>query len=500
MPFDTVFSWIIKKRIDQIEHFTNNPIEAQQAVWDSLLVNAKDTQFGIEHGFVSISSYRDFKNNIPLRTYEDLFPYIEKSIQGQENILWPGKTSWFSKSSGTTNAKSKLIPVTQEAIQDCHYKGGKDLLSIYYHNNPGAKLFSGKHLILGGNTSVNKLNESSYFGDLSAIIVKNLPFWAEIRRTPNRQITLMENWEEKILKMAEASLNEDVKIIAGVPSWMMVLLNKIIEVSDGKSFQEVWPNLELYMHGGVNFEPYRNQFDSFLGDNKVNYYQTYNASEGFFALQDLNNSLDLLLMLDYGIFYEFIPMSQYNDEASTAIPLSEVKTGIDYALLITTNSGLWRYLIGDTVRFTSLDPYRIKITGRTKHYINVFGEELNIENVEDALKLACEKTNAIISDYTVGPIFMKDKKSGGHEWIIEFQEHPENMNYFTEMLDNSLKSINSDYEAKRYNSMTLAMPKIHVAKEGLFYDWLKKRDKLGGQHKIPRLSNSRDFVDELLKL
>ncbi|MGB1040025.1 MAG: GH3 auxin-responsive promoter family protein [Flavobacteriales bacterium] len=498
MPFDTVFSWIIKKRIDQIEQFTNNPIEAQKTVWDSLLVNAKNTEFGIKHGFSSISSYRDFKNNIPLRTYEDLFPFIEKSIQGQENILWPGKTSWFSKSSGTTNAKSKLIPVTQEAIQDCHYKGGKDLLSIYYHNNPGAKLFSGKHLILGGNTSVNKLNENSYFGDLSAIIVKNLPFWAEIRRTPNRQITLMENWEEKILKMAEASLKEDVKIIAGVPSWMMVLLNKITEVSGGKSFKEIWPNLEFYMHGGVNFEPYRNQFDSLLADNTVNYYQTYNASEGFFSLQNENNSDDMLLMLDYGIFYEFIPMDKFDGTNSDTIGLTDVELGKNYALVISTNGGLWRYLLGDTVKFTSLNPFKIKVTGRTKHFINAFGEELIIENTDQAITEACLKTNSNFVEYSVAPIYLEGKEKGAHQWAIEFSKAPEDIEEFKLILDNKLKTLNSDYEAKRSLNMILKAPKLEIIPKDGFKKWLSKKGKLGGQNKIVRLKNDRDFMDELL--
>lgn len=497
MPFDTIFSWIIKKRIDQIEHFTNHPIDTQKALWDNLLEKAKHTQIGKEHGFSSISSYRDFKKNTPLRTYEDLFPYIEKSIQGQENILWPGKIQWFSKSSGTTNAQSKLIPVTEEAIQDCHYKGGKDLLSIYYHNNPNAKLFSGKHLILGGNTSVNKLNEGSFFGDLSAIIVKNLPFWAEIRRTPSKEITLMENWEEKIQKMAEASLQEDVKIIAGVPSWMLVLLNKILEVAKGKTIPEIWPNLELYMHGGVNFEPYRNQFESLIHSPKLNYYQTYNASEGFFSLQNENKADDMQLMLDYGIFYEFIPMDKFNGTDSDTIDLREVEINKNYALVISTNGGLWRYIVGDTIKFTSLFPFKIKVTGRTKHFINAFGEELIIENTDRAIAKACENTNSGFKEYTVAPKYLDGTEKGAHEWVVEFTNPPEKIEQFKEILDTELKKLNSDYEAKR--KMILVSPIIHLAKQGTFNNWLKSKNKLGGQNKIPRLRNDREFIEEILK-
>lgn len=496
MPFDTIFSWIIKKRIEQIEQFTNHPIEAQKSVLHDLLGKAKHTEIGIEHGFLDIGTYHDFKKNVPLRTYEDFTPYINKSIAGEENILWPRKTHWFSKSSGTTDAKSKFIPVTQEAIQDCHYKGGKDLLSIYYHNNPSAKLFSGKHLILGGNTSLNKLNQDSYFGDLSAIIVKNLPFWAEIRRTPSKEITLMENWEEKIDKMAKASLKEDVKIIAGVPSWMLVLLNKISEVSQGKRLTEIWPNLELYMHGGVNFEPYRNQFESILHSQKLNYYQTYNASEGFFSLQNTNKAEDMLLMLDYGIFYEFIPMDKFDGTESETIELQEVELNKNYALVISTNGGLWRYIVGDTVKFTSLSPFKIQVTGRTKHFINAFGEELIIENTDRAIASACKETNSGFKEYTVAPNYLEGKEKGAHEWVIEFTSPPKNLEVFAEILDKKLMELNSDYEAKR--NMILKAPIVHLAAPNTFQKWLKEKGKLGGQNKIPRLKNDRVFMEEIL--
>jgi hypothetical protein len=373
------------------------------------------------------------------------------------------------------------------------------MLCLYINNNEETQLFTGKGLRLGGSSEIYKDN-NSYFGDLSAIITGNLPFWVDYSSAPSQEVALMAEWETKMEAIIDETIDENITSLIGVPSWMLVLLNRVLERTGKDNILEVWPNLEVYFHGGVNFNPYREQYKKLIPKKGFQYYETYNASEGFFAIQDDNGSKELLLMLDYGIFYEFIPMTSYKGESSIAISLSEVKKNIDYALIITTNSGLWRYLIGDTIRFTSLDPYRIKITGRTKHHINVFGEELIIENAEDALRLACKKTKANIKEYTVGPIFMEGKKNGGHQWVIEFEKKPKSMDYFTEILDNALKSINSDYEAKRYNSMALAMPKIHVAREGLFYDWLKKKGKLGGQHKIPRLSNSRDFVEELLEL
>ena len=496
---NSIISWFLKKRIHQIELFLKYPNDVQDELLLKLVNTAKRTAFGKEHQFSSIKNYKDFTKLVPIQKYESIEPLIERCRKGEQNLFWPSNIKWFAKSSGTTNAKSKFIPVSDEALEYCHMKAGKDMLCLYINNNEETQLFTGKGLKLGGSSEIYKDN-NSYFGDLSAIITENLPFWADYSSAPSQEVALMAEWETKMDAIIEETIHEDITSLVGVPSWMLVLLNNVLKKTGKDHILEVWPNLEVYFHGGVNFNPYREQYKKLIPKENFKYYETYNASEGFFAIQDRNNSKELLLMLDYGIFYEFIPMANYKGENSETIPLSEVKTGIDYALIITTNSGLWRYLIGDTIRFTSLDPFRIKITGRTRHYINVFGEELNIENVEDALKLTCEKTDSLINEYTVGPIFMKDKKSGGHEWIIEFSRLPENMDYFTEILDNSLKSINSDYEAKRYNSMTLAMPKIHVAKEGLFYDWLKKKGKLGGQHKVPRLSNKRDFVEELLTL
>jgi hypothetical protein len=500
LPFvNSIISWFLKKRVHQIELFLKYPIDVQEELLLKLVGTAKRTEFGEEHDFSSIKNYEDFTNKVPIQRYESIEPLIERCRKGEQNLFWATPIKWFAKSSGTTNAKSKFIPVSDEALEYCHIKAGKDMLCLYINNNEETQLFTGKGLRLGGSSEIYKDN-NSYFGDLSAIITGNLPFWVDYSSAPSQEVALMAEWETKMEAIIDETIDENITSLIGVPSWMLVLLNRVLERTGKDNILEVWPNLEVYFHGGVNFNPYREQYKKLIPKKGFQYYETYNASEGFFAIQDDNGSKELLLMLDYGIFYEFIPMTSYKGESSIAISLSEVKKNIDYALIITTNSGLWRYLIGDTIRFTSLDPYRIKITGRTKHHINVFGEELIIENAEDALRLACKKTKANIKEYTVGPIFMEGKKNGGHQWVIEFEKKPKSMDYFTEILDNALKSINSDYEAKRYNSMALAMPKIHVAREGLFYDWLKKKDKLGGQHKIPRLSNSRDFVEELLEL
>ena len=482
-----------------MELFIKYPIDVQEELLFRLLQSAKDTEFGRKFDFSSIKTYKDFASKIPIQQYESIEPLIERCRKGEQNLFWPTKIKWFAKSSGTTNAKSKFIPVSDEAIENCHLKAGKDMLCLYINNNEETTLFNGKALRLGGSNAVYEDN-NSYFGDLSAIIIENMPFWADFSSAPSQETALMSEWETKMEAIINETIHENITSLVGVPSWMLVLLNRVLEKTGKNNILEVWPNLEVYFHGGVNFNPYREQYRKLIPKKDFKYYETYNASEGFFALQDVNGSLDLLLMLDYGIFYEFIPMCEYCGENSIAIPLSQVKKEENYAVVISTNGGLWRYLIGDTVKFTSLSPYKIRITGRTKHHINVFGEELIIENAEEALKLACKKTSSTITDYTVGPIFMDRKKQGSHEWVIEFAKAPQNLKYFTELLDNALKSINSDYEAKRYNNMTLVMPKVHSVKKGLFYTWLKKKGKLGGQHKVPRLSNKRYFVEELLRL
>ncbi|MBT8283913.1 MAG: GH3 auxin-responsive promoter family protein, partial [Flavobacteriaceae bacterium] len=452
-----------------------------------------------KYDFASIENYRNFRERVPIVSYEEAEPYIERSRKGEQNIFWPTTIKWFAKSSGTTNAKSKFIPVSTEALEDCHYKSGKDLLCLYLNNNENSQLFTGKSLRLGGSKELYEDN-GTFFGDLSAILIDNMPFWAELSSTPSNRVSLMSEWETKMNAIIQESIQENVTSLAGVPSWMLVLLNNVLEETGKQHLFEIWENLEVYFHGGVSFNPYREQYDKLLPRKRFKYYEIYNASEGFFAIQDRNNADDLLLMLDYGIFYEFIPMDKYGTESQQAIPLWEVEIGKNYAIIITTNAGLWRYKIGDTVRFTSTNPYRIKITGRTKHHINVFGEELIIENAEKALEQICQKTGAQIKDYTVAPIFMSGKEKGAHEWMIEFRRAPEKLTVFTESLDRALKALNSDYEAKRYNNMTLNMPKVHVARENLFYDWLKSKDKLGGQHKIPRLSNDRAYLDELLQM
>lgn len=497
--FNSIASWLLKKRYHQIELFLKYPAEVQQEVLDQLLEIAEDTEFGKKYDFESIENYRNFRERVPIVSYEEAEPYIERSRKGEQNIFWPTTIKWFAKSSGTTNAKSKFIPVSTEALEDCHYKSGKDLLCLYLNNNENSQLFTGKSLRLGGSKELYEDN-GTFFGDLSAILIDNMPFWAELSSTPSNRVSLMSEWETKMNAIIQESIQENVTSLAGVPSWMLVLLNNVLEETGKTHLFEIWENLEVYFHGGVSFNPYREQYEKLLPRKRFKYYEIYNASEGFFAIQDRNNADDLLLMLDYGIFYEFIPMDQYGTESQQAIPLWEVEIGKNYAIIITTNAGLWRYKIGDTVRFTSTNPYRIKITGRTKHHINVFGEELIIENAEKALEQICQKTGAQIKDYTVAPIFMSGKEKGAHEWMIEFRRAPEKLTVFTESLDRALKALNSDYEAKRYNNMTLNMPKVHVARENLFYDWLKSKDKLGGQHKIPRLSNDRAYLDELLQM
>jgi len=496
---NSIASWFLKKRFHQIELFLKYPNEVQNELLFSLLDIAKDTEIGRKYDFASIKSYKTFSERIPVSAYEDIQNSIEASRQGKQNIFWPTPIKWFAKSSGTTNAKSKFIPVSVESLEDCHYAAGKDLLCMYLNNNEDSQLFTGKSLRLGGSKELYKENGTA-FGDLSAILIDNMPFWAEFSSTPSSKVSLMSDWEYKMQAIVDETINENVTSLTGVPSWMLVLLNNVLETTGKQNLFDIWPNLEVYFHGGVSFVPYMDQYKSILPKKDFKYYEIYNASEGFFAIQDQNNSSELLLMLDYGIFYEFIDMSTYGTQQEKVIPLSDVKKGVNYAVIITTNAGLWRYKIGDTIRFTSLNPHRIKVSGRTKHHINVFGEELIIENAEDALKDVCKKTNAEIIDYTAAPIFMKGKEKGAHEWLIEFKTPPNDINNFNKLLDTTLQSLNSDYEAKRYNNITLNQPKVNIARPQLFYDWLKANNKLGGQHKIPRLSNSRDYLDELLKM
>lgn len=493
---NSIASWILKKRIHQIELFEKYPNEVQEELLMNLLKTAENTVYGKQYVFNSIKNYDTFSDRIPLATYEDLEPMIEQTRRGMQNIFWPSHIKWFAKSSGTTNAKSKFIPVSSEALENCHYKASKDLLSLYLNNNPDSQLFVGKSLRLGGSKELYQDN-NTFFGDLSAILIDNMPVWAEFSSTPSNRVSLMGDWEVKLMAIIQETIREDVTSLAGVPSWMMVLLQKILEETGKNHIHEVWPNAEVYFHGGVSFDPYRSQYQKLFPKPDFNYYEIYNASEGFFAIQDQNYSNELLLMLDYGIFYEFIPMDTFGTDRQKAVRLADVELHKNYALVITTNSGLWRYVIGDTVRFTSLNPYRIRVTGRTKHHINVFGEELMVENTDQAIAKACQQTGLEVIDYTVAPIFMETHSKGAHEWIIEFKTPPEHPNEFASLLDSLLQSLNSDYEAKRYNNMTLNPLVMNIARPGLFYDWLKEHDKLGGQHKIPRLSNQRDYLEQL---
>ena len=496
---NSIASWFLKKRFHQIELFLKYPNEVQNELLLSLIDIAKDTEIGKLHDFESIKDYKTFAERVPVKNYEGWQDVIERSRKGESNIFWPTPIKWFAKSSGTTNAKSKFIPVSNESLEDCHYAAGKDLLCMYLNNNEDSQLFTGKSLRLGGSKELYTEN-GTVFGDLSAILIDNMPLWAEFSSTPSSKVSLMSDWEYKMQAIVDETINENVTSLTGVPSWMLVLLNSVLETTGKQSLLDIWPNLEVYFHGGVSFTPYVDQYKKILPKSDFKYYEIYNASEGFFAIQDLNNSSELLLMLDYGIFYEFIPMDAYDTPEEKIMPLSDVQLNKNYAVVITTNAGLWRYKVGDTVRFTSISPYRIKVSGRTKHHINVFGEELIIENAEDALKKTCKRTKSEIVDYTAAPIFMEGKEKGAHEWLIEFKTPPKDINYFNELFDNALKSLNSDYEAKRYNNITLNKPKIHIAREQLFYDWLKQNNKLGGQHKIPRLSNTRDYMDDLLNL
>jgi hypothetical protein len=502
MPFpiiNSIASWVLKQRIHQIELFLKYPNEVQEELLMNLIRGNEYTVLGKEYDFASMKSYQTFTERVPISGYEDLEPLIERTRKGEQNIFWNTPIKWFAKSSGTTNAKSKYIPVSSEALEDCHYKGSKDLLCLYLNNNENSELFIGKSLRLGGSSQIYEDN-NTYFGDLSAILIENMPIWAEFSSTPSNKVSLMSEWESKIAAIINETKNENVTSFAGVPSWMLVLLNKVLAETGKESLLDVWPNLEVYFHGGVSFDPYREQYQKIVPKKDFQYYEIYNASEGFFAIQDLNDSNDLLLMLDYGIFYEFIPMDIFGTPEQKAIRLSEVELHKNYAIVITTNGGLWRYMIGDTVRFTSLSPYRIRVTGRTKHHINVFGEELMVENTDMAIAKACQITRTEVVDYTVAPVFMQGKEKGAHEWMIEFKNNPKDPEAFRKTLDEMLQTLNSDYEAKRYNNMTLNPLILNIARPNLFYEWLKEHNKLGGQHKIPRLSNQRDYLEQLKNL
>jgi hypothetical protein len=498
--FNSVFTWFMKKRIHQIELFMKYPNEVQEEWFEQLVAGAENTEWGKLYGYKSIENLAQFKERVPIQNYDTLKPYIERMLKGEQNVLWPSEIRWFAKSSGTTSDRSKFIPVSEESLEECHFKGGKDMLTLYFNNRPNARIFTGKSLTLGGSHQVGQLNADTFFGDLSAVIMKNLPLWAEFYRTPHLDIALLENFEEKIEKMAYATKDVNVTSISGVPTWNILLFKRILEITGKKNLLEVWPNLELYFHGAVNFTPYREQFKKLIPNDDMYYLETYNASEGFFGIQDTEEPGDMLLMLDYGIFYEFLPLEHLHDENPETLTLDEVELNKNYALIITTNAGLWRYMIGDTIRFSSLSPFRIQITGRTKHFINAFGEELIIDNAERALAEACSQTGAIIRDYTAAPIYFNDKECGAHEWLIEFEKHPAEFERFVDLLDETLRRVNSDYDAKRFKDMALRRPQVKIVAQNTFFNWMKGKGKIGGQHKVPRLANNREYVDSILKM
>lgn len=493
----SILSWAMKKRIHQIDLFLQYPLEVQNDTFLKLISTAKNTEWGKKHHYSDIKTIKDFQEQVPLSTYEDYSPYIDKIIKGEQNLLWPSKIEWFSKSSGTTNGRSKFIPVSTQSLEDCHFKGGKDMLTLYFHNFPERNLFSGKMIPIGGSTQTNPFNPNSYFGDVSAIIMKNMPHWAKWTRGISLKTALMDNWDEKVEHIIKEASQTNVTTLGGVPTWTIVLLQKLLEHTGKDNILEIWPNLEVFFHGAVAFDPYREQFDKLIPKGSINYQETYNASEGFFAIQDQPESDSLLLMLDYGIFYEFIPMDSWHNEQPITITLEDVQLNKNYALVISTNAGLWRYIIGDTIKFTSLNPFRIKITGRTKHFINAFGEEVIIENTDTAITFACKQTDALLNNYSVAPIYISDT-AGGHEWLIEFEKEPNDKQRFATILDEKLRIINSDYDGKRYKNIALNPPTIHYPPSGTFYSWMEHKNKLGGQHKVPRLSNNRDLLEELL--
>jgi hypothetical protein len=493
----SIINWLNVRRISQIELFKEYPVKTQQESLFQLIAKASSTEWGNKYSYSSITSIRDYQSRVPVQTYEEIVPYVERLRKGETNLLWPGEIKWFAKSSGTTSTKSKFIPMSYEALEDCHYRAAKDILAIYTLNRPETGIFSGKCLTLGGSHKLNQFSNDSLYGDLSAILIENAPFWVEIIRTPKQKIALLEDFEMKLDMITKSAVNENVTNISGVPSWYLVLIKQILAYTGKSNLLEIWPNLEVFFHGGISFTPYREQFKKLIAGSQMNYMETYNASEGFFGIQDDPTQSDMLLMLDYGIFYEFIPADKINTDSPIAYALGEVEKGVSYAIIISTNGGLWRYMIGDTIIFTCLDPYRFIISGRTKQFINVFGEEVIMDNADKALESACRKTSSVITDYTAGPVFMSTLSKGSHEWIIEFETEPSDINQFIESLDEALKSVNSDYEAKRYKDLNLVKPVVHSVPHGTFNKWLKIKNKLGGQNKVPRLSNTREYIEDL---
>lgn len=496
----SIVNWLNIKRINQIEIFKKYPSETQKETLYRILAKAAKTEWGRKYNYSSIMSIKDYQARFPVQTYEDLLPYVDRLRKGETDLLWPGEIKWFAKSSGTTSAKSKFIPMSREALEECHYRAAKDILILYTVQRPDTRIFSGKGLTLGGSHRMNQFSNDSLYGDLSAILIENAPFWVDIIRTPRQKIALLEDFEEKLNLITKSTVNENVTSISGVPSWYLVLIKQILAFTGKNNLLEVWPNLEVFFHGGISFIPYREQYKKLIDGDQMNYMETYNASEGFFGIQDDSERSDMLLMLDYGIFYEFIPADKVNSDSPPVFTVGEVKKDINYAIIISTNGGLWRYMIGDTIVFTCLDPYRFRISGRTKHFINVFGEEVIVDNADKSLESACNATGAVISEYTAGPVFMNTSSRGSHEWIIEFEKQPDDLTEFAGILDSALKTVNSDYEAKRFKDLNLVLPVVRSVPKGTFNQWLKTKNKLGGQNKVPRLSNSREYIEDLYRI
>ena len=490
-------SKLARLRLWRIQNWTNHPVASQREVLQGLVTAAQYTAFGKKHDFSKLFTIKDFKKQVPIHEYEDISSYIHRMMDGEENVLWNTPVTWFAKSSGTTNDKSKYIPVSDESLQENHYQASKDVLTNYYKNFPASDLLTGKGLVVGGSHQVSKINEEIQCGDLSAVLMQNSPFWGQWIRTPELSIALLDEWENKIEKLAQVTAEENVTSLAGVPTWTLLLLKRILEIKQKKTIKEVWPNLELYINGGVSFIPYREQFEILIGS-PINYLEIYNASEGFIAAQENPDDEGMTLFTEHGIFYEFMPVEEYGKNNPRTIGLNKVALNKNYALVISTTGGLWRYLIGDTIKFTSIDPYKIVITGRLKHYMNAFGEEVIVDNTDKAITIAAQKTNSIVTDYTAAPVYFTQNSNGAHEWLIEFEKPPENIIEFTKELDAALKSVNSDYEAKRHKDIALGMPKVHSLPKGSFTIWLRSKNKMGGQHKVPRLSNDRKILEEIL--
>jgi len=490
---------IMKKRFRKVERYINDPVGVQQQVFEMLIKSGRNTEWGHKYHYSDIRSWNDFDKQVPISTYPDLYPYIERLMKGEQRLLWNQDVRWFAKSSGTTGKASKFIPVTPDALYNCHYKGGKDMVAIYCNMFYDTHLFTGYNLALGGSRQENK-DTKAFCGDVSAILMDNLPAWAEYFRFPRKNVALMQEWETKLQALIKSTYNRNIVSLSGVPSWMSVLLQKSLEFTGKNNIMEMWPNLETFFYGGVHFDPYRKKFDQLIGNPDMHYINIYNASEGFFGVQDQPDSSDMLLLLDNGVFYEFIPTEELDTAQPKAISLADVKTGTNYAMIISTNSGLWRYVIGDTVTFTSLRPYRIQITGRTKNFINVCGEELIVDNAIQALNTTCAETSCEVKEFTAAPYFSEDGKPVGHQWLVEFETEPSNLDVFAEKLDKNLQTVNTDYRSKRYKDLILRPLQLSVAPEGTFFEWQKQHNRLGGQSKVPRLNNSRETIDPLLDI